>query len=326
MKDFALLNLAQTLYGQPHAITLDKLRQIVAAFERRRAGLALSAEEQISFEDARENNEIIRASVVGAKLRTAGGMTVQQVGKVAILPMQGTITQRASFFTSFSGGCSAEQFAMAHEELVNDGSVKAIVWDVDSPGGSVAGVPETASKLLAMKGQKKTVAVSNTTMASAAYWLASNADEIVATPSSLTGSIGVLAVHEDYSQQNAAAGVAVNYIHAGKYKVEGNPDQPLTDDGRAALQQTVDDYYNLFVKGVAKARGVTENKVRSGYGEGRAITADRAVEAGLADRVGTLESVLKKLGAYEGSAPAGAILLPGGLSAKARLLLAEVTD
>lgn len=326
MRDFTLLHLAQSLYGQPLAILPEKLREIVSVFERRRSGIAADADQLTEFEKTRENVECIRAATIGAKIRTAGGMQIQQVGKVAILPMQGTITQRASFFTSYSGGTSAEQFAMAHEELVNDGSVKAIVWDVDSPGGSVSGVPEMGAKLLAMKGQKKTIAVSNTTMASAAYWLAANADEIVASPSSITGSIGVLSVHEDYSLKNATEGVTVNYIYAGKYKVEGNPNQPLADEARGALQQAVDDYYSLFVKAVAKARGVTETKVRNGYGEGRAITAERAVEAGLADRVGTLESVLKRLGAYDGNHPAGAVIPAGIVNAKARLLLAEFAD
>jgi signal peptide peptidase SppA len=322
MRNFDLLRVTQALYGQPWAILPEKLAELVAVLSRRKGhvGGGYAAEDD-SFERAERDRAEVRAKAIGAKLRDVGGMLVEQVGKVAILPMMGTISQRPSFMTKFSGGTSAEQFASSHAALLDDGSVKSIVWDVDSPGGSVAGVPEAAARLLAMKGEKKTVAVSNAMMASAAYWLASSADEVVAAPSSLTGSIGVVAVHEDHSKANELDGVQVNYIHAGKYKVEGNPDQPLSAEGAQALQQTVDDYYGQFVKGVGRARGVTEAKVKTGYGEGRVLTAQRAVDAGLADRVATLLQVLTRLGAYEGGSVPGASAEP--LPASTRTALAR---
>jgi ClpP class serine protease len=169
---------------------------------RRKAGGAAPAAWDDDDEDPRRKLREQRARAIGAKLRDVGGMLVEQVGKVAVLPMFGTISQRPSLMTKYSGGTSAEQFAGAHAALLDDGSVRSIVWEVDSPGGSVAGVPEAAARLVGMRGQKKTVAVSNALMASAAYWLGSAADEIVAAPSSLTGSIGVVAVHEDYSRAN----------------------------------------------------------------------------------------------------------------------------
>jgi signal peptide peptidase SppA len=304
MKDFDLLHVEGALYGQPWAILPEKLRELLAVFEHRRGGAPLA----FGGPDAPERRKVReqRAAAIGAKLRDVGGMLVDQVGKVAILPLEGAIVQRPSLFTRYSGATSVEQFAEAHAALVDDGSVKAIVWDVDSPGGSVAGLPEGAARLLAMRGQKKTTAVSNTLAASAAYWIASSAGELVATPSSLTGSIGVVTAHQDYSAANDKAGVRVRYISAGKYKVEGNPDEPLTDEGAAALQQVVDDFYDQFAKGVARARGVSEAKVRSGYGEGRVLTAQRAKDAGLVDRVATLTQVLQQLGAYESAGPRAA--------------------
>lgn len=87
---------------------------------------------------------------------------------------------------------------------------------MDSPGGGVGGVPEAFAALAAVRGRKPTVALSNPLMASAAYWLASAADQIVASPSALTGSVGVYHLHEDYSRAADAVGVTVSYIHAGK--------------------------------------------------------------------------------------------------------------
>lgn len=294
-RDFQLANVAQSLYGQPWAILPEKLAELVAVFERRRAGLVVALDD----DGKGEGEPGPRPLTPGAKLREVAGVHVEQIGRVAVLPLFGTITQRPGVFTRYSGGTSAEQFAAAHDELTRDDGVKSIVWDVDSPGGSVAGVPESAARLMELRGRKRTVAVSNTVMASAAYWLASAADEVVAAPSSLTGSIGVYTVHEDHSRRNESRGVSVSYISAGKYKTEGNYDGPLTDEARAAEQQMVDDFYDQFVRSVAKARGATPAAVRDGYGEGRVLTAERARGAGLVDRVATLGSVLRKLGAYD---------------------------
>ncbi|QEL14340.1 S49 family peptidase [Limnoglobus roseus] len=299
MRDFDLLHLAGKLYAQPWAIVPEKFRELVAVFEARRAG-GESVTKSDAEAVARVQQEIRRerATIIRAKLRNVAGMTVDQVGKVAILPMFGTITQRPSLFSQYSGGTSAEQFVHAHSQLLADDGVKSIIWDIDSPGGSVAGVPEAAGQLLAMRGQKRTVAFSNTVMASAAYWLGSAADEIVSAPSAITGSIGVVAVHQDRSQANDKVGVSVNYVHAGKYKVEGNPDQPLGGEARAAIQQTIDDYYGQFVRDVAKARKTTTAAVRSGYGEGRVLTAERARSAKLVDRVESLSALIGRIVSY----------------------------
>jgi capsid assembly protease len=297
LRNFDLAHVAESLFGRPWAVMPAKLAELVAAFQRRQAGLILPDAGEVG--KARREAREQRAAAIGSKLREVGGVLVDQVGKVAILPLRGTVTQRPSLMTKYSGGTSAEAFTQAHAELLADKGVRSVVWDVDSPGGSVAGVPEAAARLLAMRGEKRTVAVSNTINGSAAYWLSSTADEIVASPSSETGSIGVFAVHEDWSAANAAEGVTPTYISAGKYKVESNPDSPLSGEALASIQQAVDDYYGLFVAGVAKARGTTEARVRNGYGEGRALTAVRAKDAGLVDRVQDLAAVLRRLGAYD---------------------------
>ena len=232
----------------------------------------------------------------GGSVRNVRGLPVRQVGRVAVVPLYGTVTQRPNWLTSYGLATSAEQFAAAVEELAADPGVGAVVFDVDSPGGSVAGVPEAATRLLALRGVKPTAAVSNAMNASAAYWLSSAADEVVAAPSSLTGSIGVYTVHEDQSGANDRAGVAVTYVYAGRRKVDGHPDAPLSDPARAAMQRQVDDYYDQFAGAVARHRNASPSAVRDGFGEGDVLTAKRAVGARLADRVDTLAGTVARLG------------------------------
>jgi hypothetical protein len=134
-------------------------------------------------------------------------------------------------------------FRDAFREALNSPEIQAIVLDVDSPGGYVDLVPETAQEIYDARGEKPIVAVANTTACSAAYWIASQADEVVVTPSGSVGSIGVYMLHEDWSKFNEDFGIDPTYIFAGRYKVDGNPDEPLSDTAREEWQQEVDDLY-----------------------------------------------------------------------------------
>jgi len=154
---------------------------------------------------------------------------------------------------------------------------------------------------------KHVVALANSLTASAAYWLASQADEIVAAPEALVGSVGVFAVHEDWSKVWEQAGLKLTYITAGKYKVEGNFDEPLSDEARAHIQGIVDDAYSLFVSDVAKGRGVSAETVRADYGEGRVLTAKDAKAVGMVDRVAGLEETIRRLTGIKSKADAPAL-------------------
>lgn len=215
---------------------------------------------------------------------------------VALLGLRGLITPRGTFMDEVCGGGGGlVAFQAALAEAVEDDDVVAIVLDVDSPGGTTDLVPETAAMIRAAAEQKRVVAVANTLAASAAYWLASQASEVVVTPSGLVGSIGVYTRHVDVSQAEADAGVRTTLVHAGRFKVEGNPHAPLSREARAHLQELVDDVYGQFTADVAAGRGTSPAAVRRGYGEGRVLTAERAVAAGLADRVATLEDTVRGL-------------------------------
>lgn len=216
-------------------------------------------------------------------------------GPVAIVPVYGLLAKRMSLMSAMSGGTSYDELQSAIAELVNDPAVSAIVLDVDSPGGEVDGLTEFAAFVRAARERKPVVAQVDTLAASAAYWIASQCTEVVVTPSGQVGSIGVYTAHQDVSGAMAQDGVQVTLVSAGKYKVEGNPYEPLAEDARAAIQDQVDAYYAMFLGDVARGRGTTPDAVASGYGEGRTVMARAAVAAGMADRVDTLEGTVNRL-------------------------------
>jgi signal peptide peptidase SppA len=234
----------------------------------------------------------IDVEVASARKRPA----VVSADGVAVVPLKGVITPQVSLLSLlFGGGSSLMDFREGLRSAVGNPDVGTVVMDIDSPGGLVDLVPETAAEIRAARGKKKIISVSNPMSASAAYWLASQADEVVVTPSGEAGSIGVYCEHRDLSGALEKAGLKPTLVSAGKYKVEGNPYEPLDDEARAALQDSVDEYYGMFVKDVAEGRGVKVSDVKSGYGEGRVLGARRAVEANLADRVDSLEGTLSRL-------------------------------
>ena len=217
-------------------------------------------------------------------------------GSVAVLPLWGALTPHTVMDVSGGAGTTAlDSWLARFEELDADDSVAHIVLDVDSPGGSVDLVPETAAKIRAAR--TPVTAVANTRAASAAYWLASQASELVVTPSGAVGSIGVYAAHEDLSRADESAGITTTLIsaEASPYKTEGNPFEPLSDSARAEIQRKVDAYMGMFLDGVAQGRGMDAGRVAASFGQGRMLLAADAVNVGMADRVATLEQVVQGL-------------------------------
>jgi len=231
--------------------------------------------------------------------------SVANSGSVAVLGLYGPIVPRASLFTDVSGATAVQDFQASFREAMEDPAVSAILIDVDSPGGTVDLVPELAAEIRSSRGSKPIVAHANTMAASAAYWIASAADELVVTPSGEVGSIGVYAAHDDISGFQEKTGIKTTLISAGKYKVEHNPFGPLSEEAREEIQKTVNEYYGLFVSAVAKGRGASSEKVRNEFGQGRMKTARDALSAGMVDRIETFDQTLARLsraGATRGTA------------------------
>jgi signal peptide peptidase SppA len=216
-------------------------------------------------------------------------------GGLAVIPLCGTLAPRINLLSDFSGGATFEGLEQQLAAAVADPQVQTIILDVNSPGGSVAGATECARAVLKARSQKPIVAVANHLMASAAYWVAACATEIVASPSAEVGSVGVYALYEDLSAALEEMGIKRTVISAGKFKAEGADDGPMTDEMRAHLQSRVDLHYHRFIADVAAGRGMKADVVTRTFGEGRTVDAGAALAAGMVDRLGTLTDTIERL-------------------------------
>jgi len=233
------------------------------------------------------------AGIDAGDFQAGSKRTRSQFAKTAILPLYGVMSQKMNMMTQFSGGTSTEIFGNWFDDAMADDSVGRVVIDVDSPGGSVYGIAELSRKIFRARGTKPVIAVANSLMASAAYWVASAADEIHVTPGGEVGSVGVIAVHVDKSEANKQDGYKVSYITAGKYKAEGNSDEPLSEEAQGYMQKRVDEYYSMFVSDVARNRGLSTDAVIASFGQGRVVGADEAIKNKMANKKSTFEFVLK---------------------------------
>jgi signal peptide peptidase SppA len=219
-------------------------------------------------------------------------------GSVAIVPLRGIISPRASAVpnSSTGGGLTAEGFIRSVEAVAQDDGVKAIIIDADTPGGNVLNVDEASAAVAAVRGIKPIVVQVTGSLASAGYWIGASADEIVMSPSSQAGAIGVRTAYDDVTERLAKDGVAREILSAGKFKGEGLLG-PLSDETRSYMQGRLDEYYGMFIERVAKGRGVTSAAVRDGFGQGRVLGAAGAVRVGMADRIATMNETLARFGA-----------------------------
>ena len=239
--------------------------------------------------------ELIQYAQTGETLAAVNrpARPAQNAGAAAIIALHGVIERRSSFMLDLFGGTSLEDVRGQLRAAVANSQIGTIILDVDSPGGGVAGVTELAAEIRAAAKAKRVISVVDTTGASAAYWLAAQANQILVAPSGQVGSIGIYALHIDISRALDAQGVTPTIISAGERKTEGNEFEPLTDDARAEMQRRADTFYGQFVSDVAKGRGVSADTVRSEYGKGSILLAKEALAAGMVDGIGTIDDALR---------------------------------
>lgn len=304
--------------GSPWAILPGTLQAIAEVLARREAGVELSDEEIrerigalktdrrphfLAEDGTRLEEQDGQLLAVGGIVGASGSSSAGRGKLVAVLPVYGIIAPKAAEFqkASSGGGTGIDALTQQFRSAMQNPDVKCVVLDFDSPGGNVFGVSELANEIRAAREQKRIVAQLSPLAASAAYWLASQASEVVITPSGQAGSIGVFSAHTDMSKAMEMKGVKMTLISAGKFKTEGNNLEPLTEEGFAAAKGLVDTYYNMFTKDVADGRGVSVSDVKNGFGEGRMVDAVRAKKLGLVDRIATLDETLARLGVTDGS-------------------------
>lgn len=268
-----MIRILARIRSEPWAITQEWLAAIVEIAERRG-----------------EKPEAVAARL-GRPLDNA--YDVEERDGIAILPISGPLFRYANLFTDLSGATSYDLLARDFARAIADPRIDAIVLNVDSPGGEATGVSEFADQIYAARGKKPIVAYVDGTAASAAYWLASAADEVVVNDTALVGSIGVVLATLDTSERDAKAGVRRVEIVSSQSPYKRL--DPETDTGRARLQARVDALSEVFVEKVARNRGVAVQTVLRDFGQGDVMVGEAAVRAGLADRVSNFEAVLADL-------------------------------
>ena len=247
------------------------------------------------------------------------GPAVRRVGSVAIVPLVGLITPDTFFAWLFSG-TTPDALVRALQQAIDDPDVRSVILLTDSPGGDAALLVETGAEIRRLRAIKPITAIARTNMHSAAYWLASQATTVVATPSAFLGSVGVFTIHVDFSRLNERVGVQPTYISSSERKVEDNPDFPLSDDAHAFIQARVNQVYSTFVAEVAKGRRTTESTVRSRYGDGRSFLADEALSRKMVDKIAPLEATLAQLQATKGLSGPAALMSAADRDAEALLV------
>jgi len=217
---------------------------------------------------------------------------------VAVIDIAGLLANEPSLFDAILFGATAYGDILAEvEQAIADPEVRAVLLRVNSPGGDSENAFETAAALREFARQKTIWAVADNSMFSAAYLLATAAERIyVPEFTGGVGSIGIYAEHLDWSEYNRKVGVKVTYIAEGEGKTDGNPNEPLSETARAALEAEVRRLYGLFVSAVAQRRGLSEQAIRE-LGAALKYGPD-AVAAGLADRTGTFRAALADLAVF----------------------------
>lgn len=245
---------------------------------------------------ARENES---PQAVAAKLgrNLQNTYSVTERDGVAIIPVTGPLFRYANLFTMISGASSYELIARDFTAALENPQIKGIILDIDSPGGEVNGVSELSNMVFAARGKKPVVAYASGDAASGAYWIASAADEIVVSETSALGSIGVVGMYQGKSGKSAEAVEIVSSQSPHKRL------DPTTDDGRSRLQVRIDSMADVFIETIARNRNVSAENVQNHYGGGDVMIGAKAVSAGLADRVGSLEGLIAELSSPQKSPP-----------------------
>jgi len=278
--------IAARLYGAPLLIHPEKAEIIAWALrEKLTPGLEIP-----------EPNGPEASRFLGTRRRETRDWSFVRASKgVALIPVVGSLVNRGAWLDSRSGMTSYEGLDAQFKDAASDNEIHSIVIDIDTPGGEAGGMFKLAATVREAARSKRVIAVVDDMAASAGYGIISGADEIVVSPTSVVGSIGVVRLHLDRSGELAQKGIRPTLIYAGAHKVDGYPFGPLTAEVAAEMQQQVMTLYDRFLETVEAGRGARTTAQRARETEARLFIGAEAVKAGLADRIGSLDQVLSEL-------------------------------
>jgi len=230
--------------------------------------------------------EIIKAAKADDGDPNEGSYSV--VDGVAHIPIQGVILKSVPCVFSFFGvdATSTQGVAASVDKALADKDVSSIVFDIDSPGGTVAGVQELADKIwgVAQRGSKPVEARISDLAASAAYWIGSQANRVTVNESGAVGSIGVYTVVDDISGAYEKMGIKTHVVSSHELKGAGVPGAPVTEAQLADIKRNVLDYASLFESAVSRARGMSPSKIEK-VATGQVWLGAEAMSLGLVDGI-----------------------------------------
>lgn len=279
-------HLAQRLFNTPLAIHPAKAEVVMAALAERLGvthilhvnGSALAMEDDPSPYSAQRDSP-------------RGGY--DNVCGVAVIPVHGTLVQKLGTLRPYSGMTGYDGIRQNFLSALTDPKVEAIMLDIDSPGGEVAGCFDLVDTIYQARGEKPVWAILNEAAYSAAYAIASAADTITVPRTGGTGHIGIIWMHVDWSKAIADGGLKVTFFTYGDNKADGRPEIPLSEDAKKRFQADIDAMGELFVSTVARNRGLKPQAVRAT--QATAYLGAAGVELGLADRVAAPDAAFRAL-------------------------------
>jgi signal peptide peptidase SppA len=285
-------HLAQRLFNRPVAIHPDKAEVIIAALADR-LGVAHLFNPAHGLRPAAE---VIIAADNNLGMLEAGNSPRAgycNMGGVAVIEVEGTLVQKTGCLTPYSGLTGYDGIRANLTLALDDPAVRAIALDIDSPGGEVAGCFDLADYIRQCAAEKPVHAILDEMACSAAYALASACSRITIPRTGIAGSIGVIAMHADFSRALDKQGVTVTVIKHGARKADGNPYQPLEGAPLGRIQADIDTLGAMFSDTVARYRNTTPAAIEAM--EAGTFLGAEAVAAGLADAVMAPDAALRAL-------------------------------
>ncbi len=294
LKNLNYPNIASQVFGVPLLATPDLLNNIKQVLLPRMIGGGSSniTINQSSLETAQstQSNKDVN------QFENKPHVNLQVNNGVAVINVNGILaTRRGTITAACSEMLSYEYLLMQYEAALESDDVIEIVFDMNSHGGAALGCFEFTDKLFSYRGAKPTTAIINYSSYSAAYAIAAACDNIIISQSGGVGSIGVIAEHAEYSQAIKEAGWVFTTVYRGAHKNDLTPHEPITDQALLKLNESVDEYYQMFVDGVARYRGMKVADVIAT--EAATYRGTKAIDAGLADALMTPSDAINSIAA-----------------------------
>lgn len=239
---------------------------------------------------AQDAEQRMRVGMEGNEPQGSNRLSV--IGGVGIIQIAGALVNRDSPWNAIMGVISYGEIRAALAEALNNPNIKEILLDVNSGGGAVSGITDTAKLIQQINTIKPVTAYCGGNMASGGYWLGVSAGKVICSDIAVLGSIGVITTHMDLSGSYAQEGIVPTVIRAGKYKQLNSPMEPLSATGRTEIQSQLDQVYSVFVQHIADNRQVSYGVADNQMAQGREFIGAQALTAGLVDAIATFDELL----------------------------------